>query len=90
METAIEKHNPLFGRREIRMKIEQPVPPKKEDAAKMVAEKFSAPEETVHIEKIEEKFGTESFIIVADIYSSKEEKDRINTINKKPKKGAKK
>ncbi len=89
METT-EKTNPLFGRKEVSIKIERPTPPKKDEAAKIVAEKFSVPEETVHIDAVHGKFGTEGFTIAAEIYSSKEEKDRLNTINKKKKKGAKK
>jgi len=90
METIQEKHNPLFGRKEVVIKIERETPPKKDEAAKMVAEKFSVPEDNIHIEGIHGKFGTEGFTITAEIYNSKEDKEKINKINKKPKKGAKK
>ena len=87
METLEEKHNPMFNRREVTLNLtEVDFPPKMEEAAKMVAEKFSVPEETVHIEKIDGKFGTNDFIITAEIYPSKEENARINSINKKKKK----
>ncbi len=90
METIQEKHNPLFGRKEVALKLtEVDFPPKMDEAAKIVAEKFSVSEDTVHVEKIDGKFGTNDFIITAEIYNSKEEKERLNSINKKKKKSSK-
>jgi len=90
MEKVQEKNNPMFNRKEVTLNLtEVNFPPKKDEAAKIVAEKLSVPEEAVHIEKIAGKFGTNDFIITAEIYSSKEEKDRVNTINKKKKKSSK-
>ena len=80
-----EVHNPLFDRKEIRMKITVDTPPKKDEAIKMIADKFSVPEENIHLEKVEEKFGTKNFTLIADIYNSKEEKENVNKINKKKK-----
>lgn len=90
METINERKNPLFGRKEVQIKItDREFPAKKDEAAKLIAEKFSVPEENVHIEKIDGKFGTRSFTILAEIYDSKEQKESINTINKKKKKSSK-
>jgi ribosomal protein S24E len=89
MESIEEKHNPLFDRKEVRINIERDSPPKKEEAVKIVSEKLSVPEETVHIDKIDGKFGTNDFMITAEVYTSKEEKERLNSINKKKKKAAK-
>lgn len=86
METLYEKQNPLFGRKEVVLKLtEEDFPPKKDEAAKMVAEKLAVPEDNIHIEKIEGKFGTNDFIITAEVYNSKEHKESLNKINKKKK-----
>jgi len=84
-----EKHNPLFNRREVKLKIAHlEIPPSKNDAKKMISEKFSAPEEQIHINKIVASFGSKDFTIIAEIYNSKEEREKTNSINKKQKKEA--
>jgi ribosomal protein S24E len=86
MESIEEKHNFLLNRKEIKMNIDLKSPPNMASARTMVSEKFSAPEENVHISKIAGKFGSEGFTILANIYTSASEKDRFHLINKKQKK----
>ena len=82
-----ETINPLFNRREVKIHItEHASPPSMENAAKIVAERFSVAEEHVHVEKVEGKFGSRKFTVYAKIYSSPEEKSRMHTLNKKGKK----
>ena len=83
-----EKHNPLLNRKEIELAVSEAVPPSMEAAKKIVAEKFSTGEENVHIEKVKGKFGSNHFIIMANIYPSSSERERFHIINKKDKKAA--
>lgn len=72
-----EKRNDLFSRNEVKIKVEEEIIPSKEEARKIVADKFSVDLELVRINKIEGKFGTHLFIIEADIYDSKDEFFRV-------------
>jgi len=84
-----EMHNPLTNRKEIELKIsDSPVPPSMEAAKKIIAEKFSVPEEHVHINKVAGKFGSKSFTIMANVYGSPSEREKFHLINKKEKKAA--
>jgi ribosomal protein S24E len=84
-----ERHNPLLNRKEIELKVsDSQVPPSMEAARKIVAEKLSVAEEHVHINKVAGKFGSRSFTIIASVYGSPSEKERLHLINKKEKKAA--
>jgi ribosomal protein S24E len=72
-----EEHNPLFSRKEVGLEVTTEITPSKEEAKKLVAEKFSADESLVRIRVVEGKFGSQTFTIVADVYDSIEEFDRI-------------
>ena len=83
-----EKQNPLFKRKEIQANIEAEIVPSKQETAKMLSKKFAVPEDAVRIIKIQGAFGTKIFNILANIYPSKEELDKIE-IKTKKEKGAK-
>jgi len=87
-----EKKNPVFNRREIEVNAVMDVSPKIKEAEELIGKEFSADAENVKIKKIKGRFGSNDFVITANIYSSKEEKDKIETKIKTPrkKKGAKK
>jgi len=85
-----EKQNTLLNRKELRLNIsELQSPPSMDVARKMVSEKFSTPEENVHIIKIAGKFGSSGFTVLANIYNSSAEKDKFHLRNKKEKAPAK-
>jgi len=86
MEIKKEIDNFLFGRKEIELTVKSNSSPKKEEMLKSVAKKFSVPEKNVHIEGIYGKFGSQEFKVVIKIYSSEEDKKRIETKKKKVKK----
>jgi ribosomal protein S24E len=81
-----EKHNPLFNRKEVELNIDTGASIKTNEAEEFVAKQFSSSAENVKIKKIKGKFGSTKFIVTANIYSSKEEKDKIETKTKKEKK----
>ena len=81
-----EKKNPIFDRREIEVNAVMNITPKIKEAEEFIGKEFSANPENVKIKKIKGRFGSNSFVITANIYASKEEKDKIETKIKTPKK----
>ena len=84
-----EKENNLFNRREIQIEINSKITPKKSDAEESISEKFSVPKENIKIIRILGKFGSNDFVITANLYKSKEDKDKIEAKSKKEKKEVK-
>ena len=72
-----EKQNPLFKRKEIAIEIRADVAPNYSEVTRLLAEKFSAKEDSIKIKKIAGEFGSNDFVIIANIYPSKEEKDSM-------------
>jgi len=81
-----EKKNPVFDRKEIEVSVHMDISPKIKEAEELIGKEFSANPENVKIKKVKGRFGSRSFVITANIYSSKEEKDKIETKTKKEKK----
>lgn len=80
-----QRENPLFKRNELELSIEADTTPKTDETESMIAKEFSTNEENVKIKKIKGKFGSKKFIITANVYHSKEEKDNIEPKSKKEK-----
>lgn len=72
-----EKENPLFSRKEVSLTVTADVTPSMAEARKIIAEKYSSDEDLIRVREIMGKFGSNVFSVVADIYSSKEEFNRI-------------
>lgn len=85
-----EKQNPFFNRKEIEANIETNVTPKINDAEELISKKFSTTPENIKIKRMKGKFGSNIFIIDANIYSSKEDKDKTEPKTKKEKEAEKK
>jgi ribosomal protein S24E len=81
-----EKQNPLFNRKELVLSVDTNVSPKISEAEAFIAKEFSSSAENVKVRKIKGRFGSTNFVITANIYSSKEEKDKIESKAKKEKK----
>ncbi len=80
-----EKENPLFGRKEIKGSVEAEITPNRDEIRNLVAQKFSTQPEKISIKGIYGKFGSKSFMINANIYTSSEEMEKTE-----PKKKVKK
>ena len=78
-----EFENPLFGRREVEVFVTSEISPKKTEAEKFLSEKFSANPDSIRVKKIEGKFGSNHFKIIANIYNSKEKLQSIEVFSKK-------
>ena len=88
LEILDETENPLFKRKEIEIVVESEITPKTSDVENFLSEKFSSPVENIKVKKILGKFGSNKFKITANIYQSKQEKDKIEPKSKKDKKNA--
>jgi len=85
-----EKENALFNRKEIKGFIDAEVVPSRTETSKILSEKFKVPWENIKIKKIVGKFGSKTFSVEANIYSSKQDKDSIELKKKKEKESEKK
>ncbi|MBU2104804.1 MAG: hypothetical protein KKF67_03455 [Nanoarchaeota archaeon] len=83
LKIIIDAENKLFSRREIEGEIHADSAPSRQDVVKIISEKFSVKPEVVKIKTIKGKFGEKIFLIVANIYKSKEEKDKVELKKKK-------
>lgn len=77
MNVVREEANPLFSRKEVHVAVTDSVTPSLVEARKIVSEKFSTDEALVRVRKIDSNFGSQTFTIIADIYDSIEEFNRI-------------
>jgi ribosomal protein S24E len=82
-----QKENKLFNRKEIVAEIEADVTPSNTEVETLVTEKLSAQPESVKIKQILGKFGSHTFKVIANVYDTKEDKERIEP-KVKQKKGA--
>ncbi len=80
-----EKENPLYTRKEIVVDVKKETSPKESEAIVALSEKFSASLESIKIERIISKFGSDIFTIHAKIYNSKEDKESIEPKKKEGK-----
>ncbi len=71
-----QKENPLFNRKEIEISIETDVAPKLQEAETFIAKEFSSHTDNIKVKKIKGNFGSKKFIITANVYHSKEHKDK--------------
>ncbi|MFC1682057.1 hypothetical protein ACFL0X_00380 [Nanoarchaeota archaeon] len=78
-----EKENPLFNRKEIKATIDAEATPSRIETTKLISEKFSTQPETIKIKTILSRFGSKTFTVNANIYTSREEKDKIELKKKK-------
>jgi len=83
-----QRENPLFNRKEVEIIIETNVAPKISEAEAFIAKEFSSHADNVKIKKVKGRFGSNNFIITANIYDSKEDKEKIEPKSKKEKKAA--
>lgn len=83
-----KKENPLFSRKEIYISVQRDITPRMNEAEEFVAKEFSVAPENVKIRKIKGQFGSKTFVISANIYSSKEEKEKTEAKSRKEKKEA--
>ena len=83
LKITAEKENALFNRKEVAGLSESEITPSRVDTLKALSEKFKVPEENIKIKGINGKFGSKTFHLEANIYSSEEEKNKTELKKKK-------
>ena len=77
MQILKDTKNDLFKRRELQIILPSEKTPSYAEISKLLSEKFNSAEENISISKVKGRFGAKTFLIEADIYSSKEDKDKV-------------
>ena len=72
-----ETKNLVFERKEVEGKILADSNPSNNEAAALLAKKLSVSEDAIKIKGVYGKFGTKEFQVKANVYKSKEEKNKI-------------
>ncbi len=78
-----ETKNHVFERKEVEGKILADKVPTNKEAAELLAKKLSVHEEAIKIKGVYGKFGAKEFQVKANVYKSKEEKNKIERKTKK-------
>ena len=88
LENKKEIRNELMKRKEIQLIKDAEKTPSFAEASKMISEECKAPEENIMVEGIKGKFGSNTFLVKASVYDTKELKDESFKRLTKPKKAA--
>ena len=78
-----ENDNVLFGRKEVKAQIESEIMPNRIQVLDTISKKFTCPIENIKIVGIKGSFGNKNFMIEANIYNSKKDKEEIELKKKK-------
>ena len=88
MKIVEDKNNSLLKRREIKIIVEAEKNPSMQEAGKLILEHFKTQEENVAVKQIKGKFGRNTFLITANIYYNKEDKEKTESkVKNKEEKG---
>lgn len=85
METIRDFNNGLLNRREVSLLVKSNTNPGFADSLKNIAEKFKAVEELIVVNNVYGKFGSSDFVVEAFIYSSVEDKKKLEKKKKEKK-----
>lgn len=83
MKILQDKQNIILNRKEIKLVIEAGKNPTMQEAEEIVAKEFKADQEGIKIKKVSGKFGRNTFLIVANVYKNKQDKEKIEPKTKK-------
>lgn len=78
-----ETKNLVFDRKGIQATILSENAPSNKEVTTLLSKKLSAPEEAIKIKGIYGKFGMKEFQVKANVYKSKEDKNKIERKTKK-------
>jgi len=86
MDVLKDLKNELLGRREVKIVVPSEKNPSFDEAIKFIAAEFKTPDENIDISGIKGKFGRKTFLISANVYDSKESKEKAEIKTKKQRK----
>ncbi len=85
----IKKHeNPIFNRKEIEVTVETSGSLKTSEVENLLSEKYSVPAENITIRSIKGSFGSNKFLITANIYQTKQDREKTEVKTRKSRKQA--
>jgi len=87
IEILEDRENPLFKRKLVKLIVESKITPSKIESMKIISDKFKVDESKIVIDKVQGKFGRNTFLVEAKIYNSLEDKETIEPKVKEKKKG---
>jgi ribosomal protein S24E len=86
MEIKSDTRNEIFKRNEINAVVESEKNLSFDEARKMFVEETKKPEENIDLYNVKGNFGSNSFVISANVYDSKEDKDKAEQKTQKQRK----
>lgn len=78
-----EIKNSVFDRKELQAVITSETSPSNKEVITLLSKKLSVPEEGIKLNGIYGEFGSKEFKIKANIYKSKEDRDKVERKTKK-------
>lgn len=78
-----ETQNLVFNRKELSANIISEIAPSNKDVITLLSKKLSVPEEGIKLKGIHGGFGSKEFKIKANIYKSKEDRNKVERKTKK-------
>ncbi len=77
MKIVEQKQNPLLKRQEVKILVESEKNPTYPEAKEVIANEFKGNKDNILIRKVKGKFGTNTFLVSAEIYETKEDKEKF-------------
>jgi ribosomal protein S24E len=90
IKNTTETENALFNRKEVEAIVEADITPKMDEALKLIADKYSSPQDNIKIKGVYGSFGSHDFKVIAHVYKTKEDKDSTEKKTKQEKEAEKK
>ena len=90
MKIIEEIKNELFNRNEVKAEVNSDSTPSNLDVLKALSEKFKVSEDSIKIKGIYGKFGSKVFDVFANVYPTKEDKEKVEQKTKQEKEAEKK
>ncbi len=82
-----QRKNPILKRKEFVISLDSSSAPKIQEAETFLSEQLASQSDNIKIKKIKGSFGSGNFVISANVYDSKEDKEKVEP-RKKDKKSA--
>ncbi len=83
MKVLQDNQNELLNRKEIKLVVEAGKNPTMDEAAEIVSKEFKSDKESIKVKKVMGRFGRSTFLIIANVYKNKEDKEKIEPKTKR-------
>ena len=90
IKSAQETENTLFNRKEVEAIVEADITPKMSEALQLISDKYSMPQDNIKVKGVYGKFGSKEFKVIANVYKTKQDKEKTEVKTKQEKEAEKK